>query len=275
MQQIAWINGQPETGLPLDDRGLAYGDGLFETVRIAGGQLTLAAWHKQRLSFSSARLALALDSVQLWQEVGLFLQAQAAGDGVLKIIITRGSGGRGYNSAGCQQVRRILSLHPLPVYPASHAQQGIAVRLCRLRIGQSSLAGIKHLNRLEQVLARSEWQDSAYGEGLVCDFAGRLIEGTMSNLFVVDSQGVLVTPSLDCCGVAGVCRQYILDNAPGWGIAVREQALFPDDLSQARELFVANSVNGVWPVVSCGQSRWPVGALTRLIRDKVAEELNA
>lgn len=268
-----WVNGEPEGFLPVSDRGLAYGDGLFETVRVSVGKPTLADYHWRRLQRSCEQLGIALDIEHLLEEVDAFLLDNQAGDAVLKVMITRGSGGRGYNPEGCLSPCRIFSLHPLPSRSRDPGLHGARVKRCQLRLGRSALAGLKHLNRLEQVLARREWQGDAYDEGLLCDFDDNLIEGTMSNLFVVTHEGSLVTPDLSFNGVSGVCRDFIIEFARHRGISVQEQSVSPD--LDVAEIFLCNSVNGVWPVIEYEGREWGIGSLTAQIRDCVLEELNA
>ena len=271
-----WVNGVPESRVSVSDRGLAYGDGLFETVRISNRRPTLAALHWRRLSQGCQKLGIPLNLQRLMDEVDAFLSSAPMSDGVLKVIITRGSGGRGYNPEGCQTTRRILSIHPLPQRTPDPAVHGARVMACRFRLGQSELAGMKHLNRLEQVLARQEWSGNAYDEGLLSDFSGNLIEGTMSNLFMVNHQGELVTPDLSGSGVKGVCREFVIALAGDMGLTVVEAPISLQFLqNSAAEVFLCNSVNGVWPVVLYDQSHWGVGSVTMDIRDRVREELNA
>ncbi|MDD7806099.1 MAG: aminodeoxychorismate lyase [Endozoicomonas sp. (ex Botrylloides leachii)] len=270
-----WINGEISTVIAASDRGLSYGDGLFETIRIVAGKLSFEQLHWQRLATGCKYLKIKCDNAQLKNEVSRFLNWTHATEGIIKIIITRGSGGRGYNPAECHAPQRILSLHPLPMYPASLSYEGIAVKLCQLRLGHSALAGIKHLNRLEQVLARSEWTNSRYHEGLLQSVDGWLVEGTMSNIFLIGEHNTLMTPRLERYGVAGVCRQYILNQASHWGFQVKEIDIPLTALFHAKEVFVCNSVNGIWPVVACEQNRWRVGVVTQIIRDNVADKLHA
>ncbi len=270
-----WVNGKSAQSIAATDRGLAYGDGVFETIKVVAGQQTLEPLHWQRLACGVDRLGIKLDVIKTREESRHFLRSSGAAEAVLKIVVTRGSGGRGYNPEGVNSASRVMSLHPLPQYPSKYARDGINTKLCELRLGQSSFAGIKHLNRLEQVMARSEWQGSTYQEGLLQDFEGRVIEGTMTNIFLVDEQGKLLTPSLRRNGVDGVCRQYILENATSWQLSVDEADVSLDMLARAREVFVANSVNGVWPVKACGRYEWPVGAVTRVIQSRVMDVLNA
>ncbi|MCW7553399.1 aminodeoxychorismate lyase [Endozoicomonas gorgoniicola] len=273
-----WIDGEPVSCIPVTDRGLAYGDGLFETVRVVNRRLTLAELHWQRLEDSLNRLGIAVDIELLMSEVAAFLSLQSAPDGVLKVLITRGSGGRGYNPAGCSGARRILSFHALPEHPESNRYAGITLYPCSTRLGHNSLgynslSGMKHLNRLENVLARAEWGGTEFQEGLMLDLDGLLVEGTMSNLFLVKND-TLYTPALDRCGVSGVCREFIMRQASGWGVSVIVQDLDESALPDADEVFVCNSVNGVWPVVRYRHTSWQVGVVTATVRDRVLEVLN-
>jgi 4-amino-4-deoxychorismate lyase len=144
------------------------------------------------------------------------------------------------------------------------------MRVCDLRLAlQPRLAGIKHLNRLEQIMARAEWEEQ-YEEGLLLDYNGQLIEGTMSNLFLVRDRA-LYTPSLDSCGVAGVVRSVVLDLAVESGVRAARQALTLTDLEAAQEVFLCNSLIGIWPVVSVAdQFDFTVGPLTQALQGALA-----
>ncbi|MDP0587874.1 MAG: aminodeoxychorismate lyase [Candidatus Endonucleobacter bathymodioli] len=275
VSDLVWINGEPVSAIAVTNRGLLYGDGLFETILVIAGKLSMENLHWDRMSVDAFRLGIDIDIEQMKRETHQFLHAADAEDVVLKVMLTRGSGGRGYNPSGCINPCRILSLHPLPSYPSWLPNKGIVARLCNLRLGYSCLAGVKHLNRLEQVLARNEWSDPQCYEGLLMDYEGFVIEGTMTNLFLVDHDGLLLTPKLDNSGVAGVCRQYILEQAGAWGLSVQERRISLTEFTAAKEVFVCNSVNGVWPVAACGTSRWPVGVVTCTVRDRVVDVLNA
>ena len=259
-----WVDGSPAEGLPLTDRGLAYGDGVFETIAVKAGAPVLFDRHLQRLGTSCQRLAIPLDLTVVRTEMLRF--AAQLGDGVMKLIVTRGDSQRGYGPAPDSQPRRIMQAGPLPSYPAAHAEQGVRLFPCRTRLAeQPLLAGIKHLNRLEQVLARSEWQDSAHAEGLMRDVSGRVIEGVYSNLFLV-REGRLLTADLSRCGVAGVMRAELLERARQLGIEVDVRDLQLSDLEQANEVFLCNSVYGVWPVRGFEQLNWSIGPLTRKLQ---------
>lgn len=240
------INGEPADAVSCADRGFQYGDGLFETIAVRGGRPLRFERHLARLSRGAARLSLSLPSAELLRaEVGRMCAGSERA--VLKIVITRGRGERGYASDRSATPTRALRLSPWPERPAFSARDGVDVRLCAARLGRNPLlAGIKHLNRLEQVLARAEWRDE-YAEGLMRDDDGALIEGTMTNVFLVRN-GVLVTPDLSECGVEGVMRAEVLDTAPALGVTIRAGRVTLDDLAHAEEVFVTNSIVGVWPV---------------------------
>ncbi|MGP9767554.1 aminodeoxychorismate lyase [Halomonas sp. AOP13-D3-9] len=245
-----------EQSVPFDDRGLAYGDGLFETVLLRAGSPVLWRYHMARLAQGCHRLEIPLPCQQAldaaWQG------ASTAEFEVLKLILTRGSGGRGY--AQPEQVAPRLLSRRTPFQPSVERwQQGVTVRLCDLRLArQPRLAGIKHLNRLENVLARQEWSDSAIAEGVLADSEGFVVEATSMNVFWQQA-GEVLTPPLDQCGVAGTLRAALLEQG-----AVAQASLLLHQLADVERLWVANSVQGVWPVTTLLAAdgsllqRWPL-----------------
>lgn len=266
---LSWVDGCPAEALPLKDRGLAYGDGLFETIAVKAGTPVLFDRHLHRLEQSCLRLAIPLDAASVRSEMMRFaaqMDAAQMGSGVMKLILTRGDGQRGYAPAPDSQPRRILQAGPAPAYPARHADQGVRLYPCKTRLAeQPLLAGLKHLNRLEQVLARAEWHDTDHAEGLMRDTSGRLIEGVYSNLFLV-REGRLLTADLSRCGVAGVMRAELLEQAGRLRIDTDIRDLSLDDLEQADEVFVCNSLYGVWPVRGFERLNWSIGPLTRKLQ---------
>ncbi|MDM7322241.1 MAG: aminodeoxychorismate lyase [Gammaproteobacteria bacterium] len=252
--------------LPLSDRGLHYGDGLFETMAVQEGRVRLLDLHLARLARGAARLAIPLADAD-GLAAALARAAADMGDGVLKLILTRGSGGRGYLPPDVPTFSLIIQRYP-PV--AVEGQEGVTVRLCDLRLArQPLLAGLKHLNRLEQVLARAEWRDPAIAEGLMFDSEGLLIEGVASNVFLV-REGQLLTPLLDQCGVAGVMRAHVIQRAAGLGMVVQETRLVLNDLLAADEVFLTNSLHGIRPVISLlGRCTWAVGPVTRALQARL------
>ena len=270
MTSAALINGQTADSIPITDRGLQYGDGLFETVAVFDGRLLCWNEHMARLEEGCRRLNIDLpERQQLTDEA-----RQLAGDtgrGVLKLVLTRGSAGRGYAPPRDAVPNRILSLNPWPEYPAAHREQGVHVRVCETRLATNpALAGLKHLNRLEQVLARGEWDDPAIAEGLMLDQAGQVIEGTMSNVFVY-RQGTVMTPDTGQCGVAGIIRGRILALAGELQLEAMIAPLDLNDVGSAEELFLCNSLIGIWPVSTLGEKRYTPGPITRLIQDKLIQ----
>lgn len=260
----SWVDGRPAAELPLGDRGLAYGDGLFETFAVRRGRPRLLDAHLQRLHRGCERLGIAFEEQVIVDELLAF--CAALGEGVAKLILTRSDGLRGYAPPADARPRRVLLASPAPVYPDEYAQLGVELYPCALRLAeQPLLAGLKHLNRLEQVLARAEWRDSRYAEGLLRDAAGRVIEGVFSNLFLV-SEGRLLTPALERCGVAGVMRGALLREAAALGVNCEVRDLSYDELMAAEEVFLCNSVYGVWPVRRLEARAWLPGPLTRKLQ---------
>lgn len=266
--KLSWVDGEPAEGLSVHDRGLAYGDGLFETIRVRSGQPQLFERHLQRLQEGCSRLRLACDMAELRAEILAF--SAALDEGVAKLILTRGEGERGY-AAPKGAPRRVLIASSAPSYPTRNADQGVQLFACTTRLAeQPQLAGLKHLNRLEQVLARAEWQDPNFAEGLMRDTSGRVIEGVFSNIFLV-SEGRLMTPVLERCGVAGVMRAELIELARRSGVVVEIEDVSIEQLLHADEVFLCNSLFGIWPVQRLMTRHWSVGPLTRKLQHRLAK----
>lgn len=262
------VNGEPSRTVDIADRGLQYGDGIFTTLKVLRGVPLFLGRHIDRLRRDGQRLGLPLPPSEILAEEVTRL-ADSHPDSVIKILLTRGEGGRGYRVAATLTGTRIISAHPLPAYPDSHTQQGVRVRFCQLQLGiNPALAGIKHLNRLEQVLARSEWEDDAIWEGLLTDSEGYLVEAVMSNVFLVQ-QGRLRTPLLDRNGVAGVMRSIVLDQAQALGMSVEICRLKPADALQADEIFLTNSVIGIFPVQSVEQRQFESKVVADMLKAQI------
>jgi len=259
---MLWLDGVPLDGPAGLDRGLEFGDGLFETIAVRDNRARLLPRHLARLAEGCARLALApQDPAQLKAEITR--AARIPGVGVLKLILTRGSGGRGYVADPGAPVRRWLAALSPRTRPARNAVDGVAVRTLATRLAeQPLLAGLKHLNRLEQVLARRELTDPAIGEGLMLDMSGRLVCGTMSNVYAV-IDGRIVTPALERAGVAGVVRAALLDAWRDDGATVEIRDVRPEELAGASELFLSNALIGVWPVAELDGRRYLPGPVAR------------
>ena len=261
-----WVNGRQGALVNAAERALQYGDGLFETIRVRHARPEYLARHMQRLSAGCERLKFpAVDWALIRQELVKLAGQQE--DAVLKYILSRGVGGRGYQPGPELKVTRIASIHPLPHWTSDPEQNGVRTRICTTALAtQPLLAGIKHLNRLEQVMARTEWDDADIVEGFMLDQDQRLIEATMSNVFIVHGRELL-TPELSKCGVAGVMRSVILDLAATLGFKTRVQQLTLDDVKTSQEVFICNSLAGVWPVVHIeGLGEFGIGRITRQLQ---------
>lgn len=252
------VDGEPESRVAACDRGLCYGDGLFETVLLLKGHAPLWARHMQRLRSGCRRLRLPRpDEDRLWQETRHV--ADGLERAVVRITVTRGAGERGYAPPSRPRMTRIVNASTAPDLDPDWYAHGIRVRFCDTRLAiQPALAGLKHLNRLEQVLARAEWDDAGIAEGLMRDTEGRLVCATAANLFAV-VDGRLHTPALERCGVAGVARAELLARDPG----VHVCDLSVEEAMRADELFLTSSVRGIVPVTRIGDHRLPVGPVTR------------
>jgi 4-amino-4-deoxychorismate lyase len=272
------VNGECREHIDVSDRGFQYGDGLFETLAVANGRPVFLDRHLARLNAGCRRLYLPFPGMELLASEAEKL-ARHSSKGVLKIILTRGSGGRGYRQPDVIQTTRVTSLHPFPSYPASsvgafaslHEEQGIIARFCATRLGLNpALAGIKHLNRLEQVLARAEWTDAGIQEGIMLDINDYVIEGTMTNLFYIKNQALHTSP-LARSGVAGIIRGIIMELSSVHHIPLMEREFTQYDLLSADEVFVCNSIIGIWPVRQIENTCFPVGLITRQLQNLLTQ----
>lgn len=265
------VNGAAADSVAVTDRGLAYGDGVFRTLLSRKGRPVAWPRHYRKLARDCAALELSCPAEETLADE-LERSADPSLDEVVKIIVTRGSGARGYAPPRPSAPTRIVMTGPLPDYPGEYARDGIEVHLCRTRLSsQPRLAGVKHLNRLESVLARAEWSDPAIAEGLVMDGDDHVIGGTMSNLFLVEA-GRLATPTLKRCGVAGVSRERVMEAAGRQGIACTEEPITQERLVNAEAALLVNSVIGVWAIKACAGRRWAPGSWAGRVREWLDEE---
>lgn len=259
------VNGRSEGLLSPLDRGLAYGDGIFRTMRVENGVARDWHLHFEKLAADCAVLGMACPAAELLAaEIRQLFATDALA--VAKIIITRGEGLRGYAAPAMADPTRIIIKSSLPNYAAENFNVGVDLYLCRLRLSrQPRLAGVKHLNRLENVMARMEWNDSQFADGLLLDDKARAIECTASNIFARFGK-MLLTPDLTQCGVAGITRQRILEAAPRLGYRPRIAHLLLSRLMQADEVVICNSLYGVWQVKSLNNQHWQPQALAAALR---------
>lgn len=255
------------------DRGFAYGHGLFETVRVHDGQAPLWIMHRERLLAGCERLLIPVDPLEIDRKLNEILASADGKSGIAKLIVTAGVGGRGYQFSQSGESVIIGFYLPLPELPLTRTVEGVAVRICNYRLPDNpALAGVKHLNRLDQVLARAEWSDTSIFEGLLLDARGSVIEATCSNLFArIGNQ--LITPTLNCNGVSGVMRRVVLEElCQKAGISCVEKELTLQQLFQASEIFITNSLFGIYPVRKIVEHcELPVGAWTKQLQQKLEE----
>lgn len=260
--------------ISIDDRAVQYGDGLFETVAIRGGEPRLWRYHIERLQTGCARLGLATPAEAALEDA---LSSAVAGSRidaeccVAKILVSAGQAPRGYRRDLDGKVTILIGLSESARLPEAVYKDGVIVRLCNTRLAtQPQLAGIKTLNRLEQVMARREWHDEAVFEGLMLDTDDRLICGTMSNVFLIDGQS-LVTPAITRCGVSGVMRRHVLTLLAEAGIdgEVRDVAI--DEMWSCDGVLITNSQFGALPVKRCGDKSWQTGDMTHRIMQLLAD----
>ncbi len=261
-----WINGEPGRAIDVTDRGLMYGDGLFETIAIRDGQPRFLAHHLDRVSLGCDRLQIARPD-RLRLAAGLVAAAAGHRHGVLKLVLTRGPGPRGYGPP--VNPSPTLAWGTAEVEP--HGSGPIGIRWCETMVSANpATAGLKLLGRIEQVLARAEWSQPDISEGLMTSTEGRLIGGTASNVFLVSGDRLL-TPAVGRAGIAGVMRRVVLDAARSAGIAVSVADLPPSAVVDASEVFLTSALTGIRPVHRLGAHSWSTGPITRLLQARLVE----
>jgi len=262
------VDGAISTEISVADRGLHYGDGLFETLAVKRGQPRFCQSHMDRLGAGCERLQLPVPAQSiLLREVQTVSAAQR--NCVVKIIVTRGTSGRGYAPGIPSISRRIVCSYPWPDDPGNLNHVGIRTRICKLRLAvQPALAGIKHLNRLEQVTARAEWSDRTIHEGILLDIEDKVISAISSNIFLVTGDRLL-TPRMDRCGVRGVMRAKILK---AFNTRCDQRRITLDMLPEADEIFVCNAVRGVFPVTRIDHWEYDCGPVTREVQQWLSEQ---
>ena len=256
------INGEISSRVPVTDRGFQYGHGVFETLAVDRGSPVMWAQHLLRLERGCERLALPLP-----EEPVLLREIQTVCSGrqyaVVKLILTAGEGSRGYQASRPIVPNRIIASFSFPHDCIAARNSGVALRMCGQQMGLNRpLAAIKHMNRLEQVLARSEWDDPAVADGLMQDQENYVISATSANLFLV-SEGLLLTPRLDRCGIRGVVRDAILNQ---FNSSSEKRRITAELLFEADEVFICNSIRGVWPVLKIDDREYDIGPRTREVQ---------
>ncbi len=272
MQSLTLINGSATRTLASSDRGFCYGQGVYTTIRAAGGRLQLWERHLARLEAGCQRLGFPISSLAklLKNDIGVLPKT----DLVVKITLTAGNGPRGYATPAEVRPTRIIQIDPF--LQATTEPQAVKIRLCKMRLArQPALAGVKHLNRLEQVLARSEWSDPQIKEGVMLDTDDFLVEGTYTNLFWI-KHNTLFTPDLSFAGIAGVMRAEVIKFARETGLSIEEGFFHLDQLAEADEVFLTNALVGILPVHAFETHEFVTGASTQteMLQAKLNEVLS-
>jgi 4-amino-4-deoxychorismate lyase len=278
---LTYVNGLETSAINIADRGLAYGDGLFETLRVVDGNVPLMTYHLDRfirgveaIGLGDSKLLVEKFESDVTKALIALTKHTHLTAAVIKVIITRGQGGRGYTPPEASDANFITQVFEYPAFPESFYKEGVSLHLCAHRLShQPVLAGIKHLNRLDQVLAASELLNVGAPEGVMLDFRGRVIEGTKSNILLIEGDQV-ITPNLVDCGVAGTLRQYLIDNSPKFGLDLSEQDVSQERLKNADGVAVCNSVFGLWPIKEFAGRRYAENKICGIIQSHLKDELS-
>jgi len=269
-----WINGDSAETISVRDRGLSYGDGLFTTMLVVKGRCCVMHKHLKRLQDGIKLLGIAqIDFAALIEQ--LTNLADSLSHGVIKVVITRGEGARGYSSVGCDQPTVIVTSSLLPPHYATLREQGINVGVSTIPLGLNPVtAGLKHLNRLEQVLVRQQIDQEQWDDAIVLDCQGYIVESNLANIFWL-KEGTLYTPSLKLAGVEGVMRDFIIEKATelGYDIAIDRYRL--GSVMEADEIFVSNSLMQMVPIVMIEERPYSIGVHTAKIASAVVVETSS
>ncbi len=271
---ITLVNGVETSALTISDRGLAYGDGLFETMRVIKGKIPLFDFHVARFLLGVKKLqlgkprTLAADFKRYVAET----LSQVRGDAVLKVLVTRGCGGIGYVPPKKSDCNFVVQVFDYPDYNESYYRSGVSVVSCSHRLAHHpELAGIKHLNRLDQVLAAKDLGE--HQEGLMFDYQDRLIEGIKSNVLLFEAEKV-ITPRIKDCGIKGTLREFLLKNRKDLPFEFLEQDVERERLGETKGLAMFNSVFGLWPVASLDGHALPIDPRCKIIQAYCKKHLN-
>lgn len=271
------ISGAESAKVSVFDRGFLYGDSVYEVMRTAKGKPVDEGPHLDRLERSAASLALALPPrEQIAGAVRETLRAAANDESYVRIVVTRGAGAIGLDTALADVASLIVIVRPLELLSEAAYRDGVALRIVGIqRTSKRSMdPAVKSGNYLNNILALQEAKRAGAYEALMCDASGRIAEGASSNVFVV-RDGVIVTPALDIGLLAGITRERVIELARAAGYTVEEGALVPNDLLAADEVFITSSIRGVVGASSVDDHDFGgVGPVTRHIIELYAAHLH-
>ena len=265
------VNGNFNQAITPFDRGFAYGDGVFRTMRIKSCVPVDWPQHYQKLVADCAAIGIVCPSAELlMNDLQQFFNPDE--NSVAKIIITRGEGERGYATPAITTPMRVIVKFAMRQYIEEYYSKGVRLHLCETRLSkQPKLAGIKHLNRLENVMARMEWRDDSIFDGLLLDDQANVIECTMSNVFA-RFKNHIITPNLSQCGVSGITRQQIINVAKVLKSTIEVTTLPLHQLLEADEVIVCNSLYGAFQVRQIVDKTWLPQSLATNIRKSLKHD---
>jgi 4-amino-4-deoxychorismate lyase len=261
------INGSASKKISPYDRALQFGDGIFRTFVVKNKKPWHWAHHYKKIVVDCRAMKIKPPSEKiLLSDIDRLFKTKQKSVG--KFMITRGESERGYGFKSSITPNRFLIKTKMPSYPKAHFQSGVSLYICKLKLHPSFLSGIKHLNRIENVMARSEWQDSRYADGILLNDQGHVIECVSSNLFMRKGHTIYTHP-LKNIGVKGVTRDLILKILPQLGFKVKEIRFDLNKLLAADEVFITNSLFGVWQVKKIKNRSWQHQKLATILRDSL------
>ena len=273
-----WVNGQQGQLITTNDRGLNYGDGLFLTMRVnADGIIHFLESHISRIKQAVYRLNFRSQE-QLWQlpEVQIDLLKEIAlanPNSGIKLLISRGVGGRGYSAVNCSDITTVISIFELPSHYSQLQKSGVRLLKSEVQLAsQPLLAGLKHLNRLEQVLIKSYSIDDGFDDWLVVDSNNNVIEASMANLFFL-RDGAWITPTISRCGVAGVMREQVIYQLLELGFNVEMTDIAFNELKQIEHIFMTNSLMGAIDVTQITDMSFNKWELTKSLNKSLGVSL--
>ena len=255
-----------QTAISAGDRGFNYGDGFFTTAKILDGEVEHWPLHRQRLSECSERLLFGeLDFPALERTISTTVSEQPTG--ILKIVVTRGEGGRGYGLPEQPKLKILLSLLPFPAGYPELPKRGITLGVSPIKLASQPLfAGLKTLNRLEQVMIKQAMQQQPYDDVVVCDYNGYVIETSAANIFAIKG-GRIVSPQLQNCGIKGVYLQSLCAKLP-----IEFIDITLEQLQRMDAVFMCNSLMGVVPVTAIGDIQFQLAPSSLLLQELFAKE---
>lgn len=264
-----WVNGVESETLPINDRSTQYGDGFFTTMKVESGEIRLWPFHLERLVISAQRLGIASPN---WEDIENQVHAIAKmiSLGGIKILISRGAGGRGYSPEGCDNTQVVISDFQYPAHYKQWQEKGIELGVSTVRLGLSSplLAGMKHLNRLEQVLIKNDISKTAYLDAIVLDLNNHVIETSIGNLFWIKGDRIF-TPKLSFSGVEGVMKKHIQQLAKEFQLELEEVSVALSELEKADEVFITNALFEIVPINAIVHQSFAQHKLTYRFQEKL------